>query len=408
MPHFVVALACALGDRQCDLSGREHPRKSTLVGSAPRISVIIPVFNLRDFVADAIDSVLGQTLPASEIEVVVVDDGSTDGSSEVVARYVPRVRLVRQANRGLSGARNTGIRESSGAFLAFLDADDRLLPEKFAAQLAVFEARSELGLVYTGVRHVDEARRPLPQRGWSTVEGDVLPRLVLGNLIHPVTVLVRRDPVERAGGFDETLRSAEDWDLWLRLSRAGVLWGCVDRPLAEYRVRHDAMHQNPGRMAESCHRVLDKLFADPTLPPVIASLRPLAYQQAALVAACDHYRSGDRAGGAAWFRRAAAARPSFLTEPAAIRLFCRRLLPMGYQRGTVVLAELPRLVRILFRALADLFASPGLDAEIARLRWRAWCVACVAVAPLLRKRAKGRLGRSWGRLRHVDPGVSET
>ncbi|HLK12036.1 MAG TPA: glycosyltransferase [Candidatus Binatia bacterium] len=335
------------------------------------MSVIIPVYNLARYLPEAIESALAQTLPAGDVEVVVVDDGSTDGSGEVARRYGGRVRVCRQDNRGLSAARNAGLRATTAPFVNFLDADDRLLPEKLAAQLAVFEHRPDVGVVTAGVRYVDEAGVPLPPQGWAQLEGDVLPQLVLGNVGPPHALLVRREPIAAAGGFDETLASAEDWDLWLRLARAGVRWALVDRPLVEYRVRPDAMHQHPERMAQSCLRVLDKLFADPGLPGGLSRLRPLAYQNVALVAACDHYRAGDRGAATRWLRTAVRAHPAFLTGPRAMRRLCRLLLPVGGQSDAAVLADWRRLTAMLDAMLGDLFASPHLEPEIARLRRRA-------------------------------------
>jgi len=134
--------------------------------SAPRVSVVVPLYNLRDFVGEAIESELAQTLRPEDVEVIVVDDGSTDGSSEVAQRYGSRIRYLRQEDRGLSAARNAGIRVSSAPFLAFLDADDRLHPDKLRAGLEVFDARPNTGLVYSGFHYIDEDGRRLPQRGW--------------------------------------------------------------------------------------------------------------------------------------------------------------------------------------------------------------------------------------------------
>lgn len=358
--------------------------------SSPRVAVIIPLYNLRGFVLEAVESALAQTLAPSEIEIVVIDDGSTDGGGDLVRPYEPRLRYVYQENRGLSAARNRGIRESKAPFLAFLDADDRILPGKLAAQLAAFDAQPHLGLIYTGVRYIDAAGQALPQRGWAQYEGDLLPRLLLGNVIHPVQALVRRAPVQEVGGFDETLTSAEDWDLWLRLSRRGMQWGFVDRALAEYRVRTDAMHENPERMGENRLRVLDKAFADPPLPSGLVTSRPRAYHNAHLVAACEHLRAGNRAAGNAHFRTAVELRPAFVTEPECLRRFCRLLLPLGYQRTPVMVAEWRRLARLLGEALGNLFAAPDLGADIARLRWQARVASWRALAPLIRKRVTGR------------------
>jgi hypothetical protein len=219
----------------------------------------------------------------------------------------------------------------------------------------------------------------------------VLGHLLLGNLIHPHAALVRRELVERAGGFDESLTSVEDWDLWLRISRAGALWHCIDRPLAEYRVRPGAMHDNPKRMLDNRLRVLDKFFADATLPHQAAERRHGAYQNAYLMAACDYFRSGDRPTGGHWFHAAIAAHPGYLTEPANLRRFCRWVLPAGYQREDAVVAHWHLLAPILAAALDDLFARPDLDDSIRHVRARARLAYWRTVARFVRKRIAARL-----------------
>jgi len=363
------------------------------VSSIPRVSVVIPVFNLRDYLGLAIESALDQTLAPEHVEVIVVDDGSTDGSGEVAERYSPRVRYARQDNRGLSAARNAGIRLSRGSFIAFLDADDRMLPEKLEAQLAAFASHPEVGLVYSGWYYVDEAGARLPQRGWSRQAGDVLRDLVLGNLLHPHAALVRRALVEQAGGFDETLTSVEDWDLWLRISRRGCLWHCVDRPLIEYRIRQGSMHQDAARMLENRLRVLDKLYADPDLPAEVARRRSTAYQNAYLTAACDFFRASDRRSATRWFYTAVALRPAFVTEPSSFRLFCRWVLPPGYQREEAVVAHWRLLAGILHTAVTDLYARPDLEESIRRLRPRAALAYWRTVVRLVRKRTIALLWR---------------
>ncbi|HLK12034.1 MAG TPA: glycosyltransferase [Candidatus Binatia bacterium] len=360
------------------------------------MSVVVALYNLRAFIGEAIDSVLGQTLPHEAVELIVVDDGSTDGGGDVARAHGARVRCLRQENRGLSAARNAGLAAAGAPFVLFLDADDRIRPEMLATVLATFERQPDVGLVYTGVQCIDVAGAPLPQHGWPRAEGEVLDRLVVGNLIHVGAAVARRDAVVAAGGFDETLASAEDWDLWLRLARAGVRWACVDRALAEYRIRPSAMHQHPGRMAENCRRALDNVFATPGLPAAVADRRPLAYQNLHLRAAADHYRAGDRVAGAREFRAAVAARPMLLTEPDTLAGFCRLLLPMGYQTGALMAARWRSLGRTLRAAMAAALADPGL----APLRWRAELAYWRTIRPLLHRRAKAALagGRRRARL----------
>jgi glycosyltransferase involved in cell wall biosynthesis len=324
------------------------------VTSPARIAVVIPAYNLARYLGEAVESVLEQTLDPSLIEICVVDDGSTDDTRAVTARYGSRVRYLYQENRGLPATRNVGWRATTAPFVNFLDADDRLLPEKFARELALLDANPRLSLVYGGWHYIDGEGRRLPQRGWSRTEGDVLSRLLMGNLIHPHAALVRRRCLEQVGGFDEQLTSVEDWDLWLRLAAAGVQWGCVDLPLLEYRVRDDGMHANPERMLDNRLRVLEKTFE--TLRkdhPDRAELRARAFQHAYLEAACDHYRVGARTAGAFALRLAVRSRPALLTESRSLRQVCRLLLPLGRRNEHLVVAGWPSLAPIFKRMMLD-------------------------------------------------------
>ncbi len=187
--------------------------------AAPRtFSVVIPVFNAESFVAEAIGSALAQTLPPRE--VVVVDDGSTDASRAVAERFGGRVRVLSGPNAGPSAARNRGVGESVGDWIAFLDADDRWEAGYLEAANAHLEEHPGVGLLCFGVRVLENDRptahvihKKTAGPAYSTagmLEGD------LGTICTP---LVRRDLFLSAGGFDETLRANEDCHLWLRLSR---------------------------------------------------------------------------------------------------------------------------------------------------------------------------------------------
>ena len=181
-----------------------------------RVSVVIPTYNRADFVREAIVSVLQQDYP--DVELIVVDDGSRDGTAAVVSGFGPGVQYLWQENRGVSAARNRGVAASTGDLIAFLDSDDLWLPNKVSAQVAYFEAHAEAQACHTdevwirrGVR-VNERRIHRKQGGWQFLAS--LPRC----LISPSAVMMRRTLWDRLGGFDESLPACEDYDLWLRLT----------------------------------------------------------------------------------------------------------------------------------------------------------------------------------------------
>src|SRR5262245_18798192 len=183
----------------------------------PEVSVVIPVFNRAVKVRRAIASVLAQTF--QNFEIIVVDDGSTDGTSSAVAAIAdPRVTLIRHdRNRGGSAARNTGINASSVPFVAFLDSDDEWLPTKLERQLEVFERSSErVGLIYTWAERIfpdGSVSRYIPRR-----RVDLARALLTVNFIGETSLgMVRRIALDAIGGFDETLPSSQDMDLWLRI-----------------------------------------------------------------------------------------------------------------------------------------------------------------------------------------------
>lgn len=252
------------------------------------VSIIIPAYNQAHYLGEAIGSALGQSY--GNVEVIVVDDGSTDDTREVVAGFTdPRVRYVYQENRGLSGARNTGIRHARGAYLSYLDADDLFLPEKLQRLVAVLEQQPDAGLVAGQAIPIDEAGnqagalfdRPLPADGRE---------LLLGNPLHVGSVLLRRSWQERVGFFDESLRSYEDWDMWLRLARLGCQMAWVSHPVSLYRFHAAQMTRDGSQMTAATFAVLDKLFADPALPASWRQWRSRAYSRAHLRAAAQAYR----------------------------------------------------------------------------------------------------------------------
>ena len=216
-------------------------------------TVVITTYDHARFLGEAIESVLSQTVPADEI--IVVDDGSTDDPASVVARY-PGVVLIQQRNAGLSAARNAGLAAASGRHVAFLDADDRLRPRMIELNLAQFRACPECALVYGAYTHVDEAGAAIESAPLQPPGRDAYAGFLEGNMIgmHG-TVLYRRDMLQAVGGFDPTLLAAEDYDVYLRLSRDHPVTATAER-LAEYRRHGTNMSNDLPFMLEQVLKVL--------------------------------------------------------------------------------------------------------------------------------------------------------
>jgi glycosyltransferase involved in cell wall biosynthesis len=204
----------------------------------PTVTVVMPAYDAAAFISEAIESVLAQTF--SDWELVVVDDGSTDGTPGVVSAYDdPRIRLLAIAHAGLpAAARNRGLATSESRFVAFLDADDLWRPHKLARQLAVFDSRPEVGLVHTAFEQLrDGVLEPVARPPGLTTTGPQFERLAVGNYVANSSVLLRRELLARHGSFDEDprLRGTEDFELWLRLS-PHTTFAYVDEPLLVYRI----------------------------------------------------------------------------------------------------------------------------------------------------------------------------
>jgi len=227
-----------------------------------RVSAIIPAYNCAPFLAAAVESALH--LEGVSVEVIVVDDGSTDATPAVLAAFGGRIRCVRQENRGLPAARNAGIALASSELIAFLDADDTWEPGKSRAEAAYLDRNARCGLVFCDVFRMDEAgQRSAPILGPRASEiptGACLDRLFLGNFVLVPGVMTRRSILDRVGPFDESLRSVEDYDMWLRIAEVSEI-GFVPEPLASWRERAGQMSRNRERMLESEVRVLEAALA---------------------------------------------------------------------------------------------------------------------------------------------------
>lgn len=216
-------------------------------------SVVIPCYNGEPFVAEAVDSALAQTY--RPVEVIAVDDGSTDGSPVVLARYGERIRVVRQPNRGLPAARNAGIRVARGEYLAFLDADDWWASEFLARSVTALTA-SGAGIAYCGWQNVGLPGRrgePFIPPDYQA-DPDRLATLVAGPRWPVHAAVVRRAVVEAVGGFDERLKSCEDFAFWIRAATCYPLVR-VPEALAFYRFHGGQMTRDRWLVLESHWRV---------------------------------------------------------------------------------------------------------------------------------------------------------
>lgn len=235
----------------------------------PRVSVIIPTYNCKEYVCEAVDSVLNQSF--KDFELIIVNDGSTDGTEQVLKKYFEgfpdKIKYIEQENKGISVARNIGIRASSGEFIAFLDADDLWLPEKLATQIVVFDTNPNVRFVHTNTYGFGGPEGTYLNRYWMSREqikkhsGYIFFELYFRNIrITVSTVMIRRECLDKVGIYDEylSLLGCEDRELFLR-----ILWQFeaiyVDEPLAKYRDRADSMGQNFEKMIIAQEYVYDKI-----------------------------------------------------------------------------------------------------------------------------------------------------
>lgn len=237
---------------------RVHPLKSSSAGEDPVLSVITPAYNAERYLAVCIESVLGQTL--GNLEMLIVDDGSTDGTSGVIADYAlrdPRVRGFRGPNRGGSHARNVAMRYARGRYFALLDSDDLWEPPFAATMVRQLDHHPEFAVVSGNGFNLGGPLDGRPVRPWPASPGEV--RFV-DLLEHEDAVFImsvfRREVVDAIGGFNEALWRSEDYEYWLRVTAAGLRIMTVPEPLARYRRRPDSVSADETAMFESILQVL--------------------------------------------------------------------------------------------------------------------------------------------------------
>lgn len=256
----------------------------------PKVSVVIPAYNAMNYLPETVESVLRQTF--TDFEVLIIDDGSSDHIVQWASQIADhRVRLISQENQGVSVARNTGITQAQGEYIAFLDADDLWEPTKLEKQVRCLDNNPAVGLVHTWMLLVDDQSQSTGRVMKSNAEGEVWNQLIARNIIACPSVIVRRCCFETVGVFDINLRSIEDWDMWLRIA-SRYPFALIKEPLAYYRQLPGSISKNCQVMEQAFHIVIEKAFD--CAPSDLLYLKNQSYGHANLCLAWKALQSNDR------------------------------------------------------------------------------------------------------------------
>ncbi len=295
----------------------------------PLVSVIIPAYNHADFLPSCIESISRQS--NGIVEIIVVDDGSTDNTEEVAGSF-RNVKYSKQSNSGPSAARNRGLAIATGRYVAFLDADDIWLDGFLASLLPILEnCHENIALVACGWRYIDIRGDQIgadilvePQRfNWKS--------MILGNPLTVSSALCRLDTIQKVGGFDPTIKGVEDWYLWLKLLDAGYQYSSVAKALVGYRIVKTGVSHNVQGMFENTMRLLDRVYTELAPPTDVINLRAQSIAYRYLDGCAGDYQNHMDAKAESLFQQGVAVWPELLKDPHTVyTLVCARQ-PKGYK-----------------------------------------------------------------------------
>ncbi|MCC7355150.1 MAG: glycosyltransferase [Anaerolineae bacterium] len=302
----------------------------------PRVSAIIPTYNCAEYIVEAIESILAQTY--QDLEIIVIDDGSTDNTRQLLAPYQDRIIYLYQENQGESVARNRGIRLARGEYVAFLDADDWWVPTKLERQVAILDAQPAAVLAYSYSFAVDRDGKPVEFRGSNRLgQGEaglfsVFERLVFTNFIANVnTVTVRRSALWQTNLFDPAIRWGEDWDLWLQLALKGP-FVFVPESLACYRMRKPSRRlqiEASDEFVRQSETILRKTFAAlPEDQTDLLRLQPQAFGALYHRSAMYNFELANVDRGAHYVEQAVQADPDLVKDGST---FARHIADEGFR-----------------------------------------------------------------------------
>jgi hypothetical protein len=242
-------------------------------GTAALVTIVIPTHNYACYVGQAIRSALEQGY--RPIEIVVVDDGSTDDTPAVLREFEGAIRVVRLEGLGVSAARNAGLAHARGEYVVLLDADDLLVPGGVAAQVAQFDHRPDIDAVLGEWYTYDVQCGTISRSHSSLKDDDVLSHLLRTNIVAtPSAIMLRRAAVGALGGFDTSFSFTADWEMWLRLAKQGCRFARVSAPVATYRIHGPSMTSNLDRAIRDMTALLDRCFNDPALSEAMRAVEP--------------------------------------------------------------------------------------------------------------------------------------
>jgi glycosyltransferase involved in cell wall biosynthesis len=235
----------------------------------PTVSVIIPAYNVAPYIIETLDSLLEQTY--TDYEAIVVNDGSTDDTEQAIAPYLEhfdgKLIYIRQENRGLPGARNTGMRQARGRYIFLLDGDDTWLPDCLATMVALVEADPTIDVLYPNAIFDGSPNFSgrLFQEVFPACEPVTFEKVLKRECYVFSQALFKRELLERVGEYDESLRAAEDFDLWLRMLHVGCRFAFTRQPLIKYRWRSDSLSNTSEKMVKNLNAVYRKWLNDPAI-----------------------------------------------------------------------------------------------------------------------------------------------
>ncbi len=306
---------------------------------APTVSVIMPAYNSEAFIGESVRSVLGQTF--ADLELIVIDDGSTDGTAAKLAEFRDsRLKVIHhESNRGVSAAGNTGIRAAAGTFIGCIGSDDIWLPTKLDEQIALLEREPDVGVVYSWLGLMDSKGRVSPNVEAPDLDENPIAALATGRCLVITTGLMRMKNFAKHGSLDATLRAGEDWDVFMRLALGGLTFKGIRKPLVYARVRSDSLSRDPANahMVRVAFEKLESLL--PQYPAVLTPkvLGGAAFRSAQWSISMEHPQNALR----------------FLVK--SMMLNSRVVLRPLFVREVLTLAMLVVLPRRWYRSLRDRF-----------------------------------------------------